>query len=89
MVDALRRGGAGRVRMIDALKAAQSDRLDLVIDYTDIHGQGAISNRRRITVQNLRLPYVDAFCHLREAERVFRVDRITRVVDLDASRFPV
>lgn len=86
MVGALRRGGAGRVRMIDALKSAHSDRRDLLIDYTDIHGQGAISNRRRITVQNLRLPYVDAFCHLREAERVFRVDRITRVVDLEAPR---
>jgi DNA polymerase III epsilon subunit family exonuclease len=86
MVGALRKGGAGRIRMIDALKAAQRDRRDLVIDYTDIHGQGAISNRRRITVQNLRLPYVDAFCHLREAERVFRVDRITRVVDLEATR---
>jgi DNA polymerase III epsilon subunit family exonuclease len=82
MVHTLRKGGAGRVRMIDALKSAQSARRDLVIDYTDIHGQGAISNRRRITVQNLRLPYVDAFCHLREAERVFRVDRITRVIDL-------
>jgi DNA polymerase III epsilon subunit family exonuclease len=89
MVDALRRGGSGRIRMIDALKAAHSDRRDLVIDYTDIHGQGAISNRRRITVQNLRLPYVDAFCHLREAERVFRVDRITRVVDLEASRIAI
>ena len=85
MVGALRRGGAGRIRMIDALKSAHSDRRDLLIDYTDIHGQGAISNRRRITVQNLRLPYVDAFCHLREAERVFRVDRITRVVDLEAA----
>jgi DNA polymerase III epsilon subunit family exonuclease len=85
MVGALRRGGTGRVRMIDALRSAHSDRRDLVIDYTDIHGQGALSNRRRITVQNLRLPYVDAFCHLREAERVFRVDRITRVVDLEAT----
>ena len=89
MVHALRRGGAGRIRMIDALKAAHSDQRDLLIDYTDIHGQGALSNRRRITVQNLRLPYVDAFCHLREAERVFRVDRITRVVDLEAKRFAV
>ena len=89
MVGALRRGGAGRIRMIDALKSAHSARRDLLIDYTDIHGQGAISNRRRITVQNLRLPYVDAFCHLREAERVFRVDRITRVVDLEAARIAV
>jgi DNA polymerase III epsilon subunit family exonuclease len=88
MVHTLRKGGAGRIRMIDALKAAQSDRRDLVIDYTDIHGQGAISNRRRITVQNLRLPYVDAFCHLREAERVFRVDRITRVLDLGLTPDP-
>ena len=82
MVHTLRKGGAERTRMIDALKSAHSTQRDLVIDYTDVHGQGALSNRRRITVQNLRLPYVDAFCHLREAERVFRVDRITRVVDL-------
>jgi DNA polymerase-3 subunit epsilon len=89
MVGALRKGGSGRIRMIDTLRAAQSDRRDLVIDYTDVHGQGALSNRRRITVQNLRLPYVDAFCHLREAERVFRVDRITRVVDLEANLIAV
>jgi DNA polymerase III epsilon subunit len=82
MVQALRRGGIGRARMIELIKAAHDDNRDLEIDYTDVHGQGAISNRRRITVQNLRLPYVDAFCHLREAERVFRIDRITRVVDL-------
>ena len=82
MVHTLRKGGAERIRMVDALKSAHSAQRDLVIDYTDVHGQGALSNRRRITVQNLRLPYVDAFCHLREAERVFRVDRITRVVDL-------
>jgi len=86
MVHALRKGGVERTRMIDTLKSAHSDQRDLVIDYTDVHGQGALSNRRRITVQNLRLPYVDAFCHLREAERVFRVDRITRVVDLEANR---
>jgi DNA polymerase III epsilon subunit len=89
MVHGLRRGGAGRMRMIDVIKAAHGDRRDLVIDYTDVHGQGALSNRRRITVQNMRLPYVDAFCHLREAERVFRVDRITRVVDLEATKIAV
>jgi DNA polymerase III epsilon subunit family exonuclease len=89
MVLTLRRGGTERARMVDAIKSAHTDQRDVVIDYTDVHGQGALSNRRRITVQNLRLPYVDAFCPRRAAARVFRVDRITRVVDLRATRIAV
>jgi hypothetical protein len=66
--------------MIDA-----SNRRTAISDPSSLHRRaGSAPNRRRSTVQNPRLPYVDAFV-TREAERVFRVDRITRVVDLGLS----
>lgn len=71
------RGGPVRQAVEATVLAAAAAGQDLVIDYTSATGR-ALVIRRTITIQRLRLPYVEAFCHLRHEERVFRIDRIQR-----------
>jgi DNA polymerase-3 subunit epsilon len=71
-----RKGGPARRRVLDALTAAFESGQRVTIDYTARLGVGALTSRRDITVQAVRPPYVDAWCHLRDQDRVFRLDRI-------------
>ncbi|MCB9778226.1 MAG: WYL domain-containing protein [Alphaproteobacteria bacterium] len=74
----LAKGGELRTVHRRALQQALLDGHDVVIDYSSGAG-GALSTRRRIRVTRLRSPYVEAWCHLRGAERVFKLSRIRRV----------
>ena len=77
-VDGMRRGGEERRALKTRLSkaAASGDRIQ--IDYTHVAGPGALTTRREITVQSMRPPLVDAWCHLRDEPRIFRLDRIQR-----------
>ena len=78
-VTSLRRDGPGRKAIVAALSAARSEERPVVIDYTARDGQGELTTRRAITVREVRLPYVEAWCHLRQEDRVFHVGRIQRI----------
>jgi len=83
-INGMGRGGPERSRFkrILQLAARTGDRLEIA--YTRISGPGALTTRRQITVQSFRPPIVDAWCHLREQPRVFRLDRIQRVERVEA-----
>lgn len=85
-VEAFRKDGPGRSEIATAIRAAAAAGATVTIDYTprDValnQEGGRLTTRRRITVTGFRPPYVEAFCHLRNEERVFRLDRIQRVVE--------
>ncbi|HHO50527.1 MAG TPA: WYL domain-containing protein [Deltaproteobacteria bacterium] len=68
-----------RLRHQQLLRDALRQRLQVEIEYQStsdpLHGL----TRRKIDVWALRLPWIQGFCHLRDAERVFRVERIRSV----------
>jgi len=74
-----RSGGEARRRVIEAVELAAEEKAELLIHYTSREGTGLLVTKRRITVTGVRLPYVDAWCHLRDDKRVFRIERIQRV----------
>lgn len=77
--DGLRKGGDMRLELERRLAQAASDQETVLIDYTARAGHGPLVNRRPITVQKVRLPYIEALCHLRNDDRVFHMRRILRV----------
>lgn len=74
-----------RLRHQQLLRDAHRQRRRVEIEYQStsdpLHGL----TRRRIDVWALRLPWIQGFCHLRGAERVFRVERIRSVTPLQES----
>jgi len=84
-VDGMRRDGLERRQLKSRLSKAASSGNRIEIDYTHVAGPGALTTRRQITVQSFRPPLVDAWCHLRDEPRIFRLDRIQRVEPLPAS----
>jgi len=74
---AARNRGSEDVR--SQLEAAVIRGEPIVIDYTSYQGNGELVTRRRITVLKVNRRRVDAFCHLRDARRTFRLDRIRNV----------
>ena len=77
----LRKGGKGRRAMERQLAIAAAHGQPISIDYTARHGHGRLVNRRTITVKGLRLPYIDALCHLRGDDRVFHMRRVLHIDD--------
>ncbi|RME21950.1 MAG: hypothetical protein D6798_16960 [Deltaproteobacteria bacterium] len=84
LVDSLSRGGNGRSHIRRALRAAMQRGQNVVIDYTSGAG-GALTTRREITITRIRPPYLEAHCHLRNAPRVFKLNRIRRVMQAPSS----
>ncbi len=84
-VAALRKGGAQRKAIDLRLARAARTGETLDVDYTARNGTGPLVNRRRITVRELRAPYVDALCHLRGDERVFHTRRIVDIIEDSAT----
>jgi DNA polymerase III epsilon subunit family exonuclease len=78
-IEDMGRDGTARSRFSKKLHAAARNGDRVEIDYTRIAGPGSLTTRRQITVQAFRPPNVDAWCHLRDQARVFRLDRIQRV----------
>ncbi|MDP2305492.1 MAG: exonuclease domain-containing protein [Pseudomonadota bacterium] len=62
--------------VLDALLAAALRHEPITIDYRSSDAQ---ATRRAITVQRVLGSRVEAFCHLRGEDRVFRMDRISLV----------
>lgn len=77
-VDDLRRGGKHRIAMKSLFKQAALKKLTVEIDYTKVGGEGGLKTTRQITVNALRPPHVQAWCHLRQQDRKFRLERIQR-----------
>lgn len=75
----MRKGGQVRKQMKQQLRAAAKEKATLDIDYTKINGPGALTTTRRITVDSLQPPNIKAWCHLRDEQRIFRLDRIQRI----------
>lgn len=66
------------VEMVGMVETAVAKGRDLILSYQNRHEEGAVV--RRVTPYWLEtrhgVIYLQAYCHLREEERVFRVDRI-------------
>ncbi len=77
---AMQKDGPGRAAVVAAILKAEACHGTVAIDYTSRNGTGPLTLRRAITVKATRLPYVDAWCHLRGEDRVFHVRRIQRVI---------
>lgn len=67
----------------EQLEAAKKNGHQIEIDYISYGAVGALTMRRPITVLKVKSRKVDAYCHLREARRTFRIERIRNVVPLD------
>lgn len=79
LVDALAPNSTLRLRQRKVLKAAHRDRRTVWIDYQSTSDPTEGTVRREVAIWHLRLPRIQGWCHLRESERVFRLDRMTRV----------
>lgn len=76
LLEALAPNSPMRLRHQRVLTEAYEGRHTVFIDYQsgDSPLDGVV--RREIAIWLLKLPYVQAWCHLRQGERVFRADRI-------------
>ncbi len=79
LIGALAPNSPLRLRQTKLLRQALEDHRSLRIDYqnTSEPTQGVV--HREIGVWHLNLPYIQAWCFLREGERIFRLDRIQEV----------
>ena len=75
----LGRGSAGRRRVALVLRSAAQGHHDVAIDYTS-SVDGPLVLRRTVTVGGIAGGVLRGWCHLRNEERRFRVDRIHRAV---------
>ena len=66
-----------------ALAAAHRMARPVVIDYSSYQSQGELSALRTITIRSVGAQKVVAYCHLRQDERTFRLDRIRRVLETE------
>lgn len=64
------------------LEAARAQGVPLVVDYVSGDAPDQPPTRRTITIVKLTRSRVDAFCHLRAADRSFRVDRLRIVTEV-------
>lgn len=79
-IEAMAPGSDLRKAQRAVLEQAYADRRTVVIDYlsaSEDRGYGV--TRREVAIWKLHLPRMQGYCHLREAERVFRVDRIQSI----------
>lgn len=72
-------GGLRRGEMKQLFRQAAKDKSTMEIDYTRVQGDGELKTTRRITVRAWRPPNLEAWCHLRNDDRVFRIERIQKV----------
>lgn len=68
-----------RLRQKRALRTAHRDGKTVVIEYQDTRHPERGTVQREIAIGHLRFPYVQAWCFLRQGERVFRLDRMRSV----------
>lgn len=79
LVDALAPNSTLRLRQRKTLRRAFRDRKTVWIDYQSTSDPAEGTVRRQVGIWHLKLPRVQGWCHLRTAERIFRLDRMTQV----------
>lgn len=67
--------------LLHRLEAARAQGVPLLIDYVSGDAPDQPPTRRTITIVKLTRSRVNAFCHLRAADRTFRVDRLRIVTE--------
>lgn len=80
LVGALAPNSPLRLRQQKMLRDAWEARRTVVIDYQSTSSPETGLVRREIAIWLMSLPYVQGWCYLRQGERVFRLDRITKVL---------
>jgi len=80
LIGALAPNSPLRLRQQKLLREALRDRSSLFIEYQSTSSPAEGTLRREIGVWMLNLPYIQAWCYLRQGERIFRLDRIRSVL---------
>jgi DNA polymerase-3 subunit epsilon len=80
-IAALHRRGAWRQFLARRLEELAVRGQTVVVDYTAQAGPGPLTIRRPITIRRVRWPNIEAWCHLRQEERIFHIRRIQRIVE--------
>lgn len=75
-VGKMERPGVGHPRAEEVSRMA-----DILIKYRD--SSGNVEERRISDIQAEGATSIDAYCHLRQARRTFKIDRVVHAVDLD------
>jgi DNA polymerase-3 subunit epsilon len=88
LVEALAPDSPLRLRQKRTLQRSYRERRTVVVEYQDTGHPERGTVRREIAVWLLRLPYLQAWCFLRQGERVFRLDR-ARVVEPGPGRYEI
>ncbi len=79
LVEALAPGSPLRMKQQQGLREAYRRRRTGFVEYPSGHDEKYDFVRRELAIWKVALPRVQAWCYLREAERVFRVDRMRSV----------
>lgn len=79
LIGALAPNSPLRLRQQQVLRDAYREHRTVWIRYQSMGSQSLGVTHREIGIYRLRLPKVQAWCYLREGERVFRLDRIRSV----------
>lgn len=79
LISALAPNSPLRLHQQRLLREAFRSQRTVIIDYASHEASPIGACRREISIWRLKLPYVQAWCFLREGERVFRFDRIRSV----------
>jgi DNA polymerase III epsilon subunit family exonuclease len=79
LVGALAPNSALRLRQQQILRDAFRERRSVIVDYQSTSEPNGGIVRRELDVWFLRLPKIQAYCHLRQDERVFRLERVRHV----------
>jgi DNA polymerase III subunit epsilon len=79
LIAALAPDSPTRLQQKGILKQAYRERRTVWIDYKSTGEPKLGTIRREIGIWLLKLPHVQAWCYLREGQRVFRLDRMTKV----------
>jgi DNA polymerase III alpha subunit (gram-positive type) len=80
LVGALAPNSPLRLRQQKLIRQAFDGHHTLFIDYQSTSSPVEGTTRREIGVWKVNLPYIQAWCFLREGERIFRLDRIQQVL---------
>ncbi len=79
LVGALAPNSPLRLAQQRQLKESYRHQRTVWIEYATADARGVELHRREIGIWHLKLPYIQAWCFLREGERVFRLDRVRAV----------
>jgi DNA polymerase III epsilon subunit family exonuclease len=80
VIDKYNLAGSHRKSMLSSLQTAMESGKDVIIDFVSSDPRRPISQSRRITIKEIKQPHLIAYCHLRQARRSFRINRIRKVL---------